>query len=85
MKDKNAQTFKELGSRYRKLRYKNHMVQEDVAEYGFSVRHYQQLEAGRSHSLRTLFRIADMFDVKPETLIKGLSLGKKRKRKSIRP
>lgn len=48
------------------------MVQEDVIEYSFSVRHYQQLEAGRPHSLTTLFRIADMFGVDSGDLIRKL-------------
>lgn len=49
------------------------MVQEDVIDYGFSVRHYQQLEAGRPHSLTTLFRIAKMLRVRRDKLLKGLS------------
>lgn len=64
--------FKILGARYRKLRQERKMVQEDVIEFGFSVRHYQQLEAGRPHSLSTLFRIAEMFKIEPEKLIKRL-------------
>jgi hypothetical protein len=54
------------------------MVQEDALEYGFSVRHYQQLEAGRPHSLTTLFRIAEMFDVSPEVLVEQIIKGPKR-------
>lgn len=61
--------FRDLGTRYRALRTARGMVQEDVLEHGFSVRHYQQLEAGRPHSLTTLFRIAEMFEVKPWELL----------------
>lgn len=64
--------FKRLGVRYKELRLKNEMVQEDVLEYGFSVRHYQQLESGRPHSLRTFIRLAQMFDIAPEKLIKDM-------------
>jgi len=64
--------FQTLGQRYRQLRHKRNMVQEDSIEYGFSVRHYQQLEAGRPHSISTLLRISEMFDVTPESLLKGL-------------
>lgn len=39
--------FQKLGERYRELRTERKMVQEDVLEYNFSVRHYQQLESGR--------------------------------------
>jgi len=69
--------FRELGARYRLLRRKKGMVQEDIIEHGFSVRHYQQLEAGRPHSLTTLFRLAQVFRVRPEDLLKGLSLDRK--------
>lgn len=48
------------------------MVQEDVIKYGFSVHHYQQLEAGRPHSLTTLFRLAEMFGVDAGNLIRKL-------------
>lgn len=55
------------------------MVQEDVIDYGFSVRHYQQLEAGRPHSLTTLFRIAKMLGVGSDKLLKGLGMSAPRK------
>lgn len=67
-----AKLFKELGSVYRDLRHRREMVQEDVLKYGFSIRHYQQLESGRPHSLTTLFRVAKMFGVKPSSLLRGL-------------
>jgi len=40
--------------------------------FGFSTRHWQQIEAGRPISMRTLFRICDVFGVKPEHLLRGL-------------
>lgn len=49
--------FLKLGERYRQLRLERGMIQEDVLEHNFSVRHYQQLEAGRPHSLHTFFRL----------------------------
>lgn len=55
------------------------MVQEDVIDYGFSVRHYQQLEAGRPHSLTTLFRVAKMLKVRRDKLLKGLSKSLRKK------
>ena len=64
--------FKSLGGRYRKLRIKHGMVQEDAIYHGFSVRHYQQLEAGRPHSLTTLFRLAVMFKTDAASLLSGL-------------
>ena len=64
--------FGKLGVRYRKVRLERKMVQEDVLAHGFSVRHYQQLESGRAHSLKTFFRVAKMFNIDPEKLIKGV-------------
>jgi len=64
--------FGKLGVRYRKLRLERKMVQEDVLAHGFSVRHYQQLESGRPHSLKTFFRVSKMFKINPEVLIKGV-------------
>jgi transcriptional regulator with XRE-family HTH domain len=73
--------FRELGERYRELRAKRKMVQEDVLEFDFSVRHYQQLESGRPHSLQTFFRLCQMFKVPPEDLIQGLIDGRNGHRK----
>jgi transcriptional regulator with XRE-family HTH domain len=81
-KDDYSKLFKELGAKYRILRSERNMVQEDAIEYDFSVRHYQQLEAGRPHSLTTLFRLAEMFDVEPTQLLKELKGGKKGKQVS---
>ena len=78
MANDHERAFRELGVRYRQLRQQRSMVQEDVAEYGFSVRHYQQLEAGRPHSLTTLFRVAKMYKIEPQELLKDLPKGKKR-------
>ena len=64
--------FAKLGARYRKVRLERKMVQEDVLGHGFSVRHYQQLESGRPHSLKTFFRVCKMFNMDPEVLIKGI-------------
>lgn len=64
--------FGKLGARYRKLRLERKMVQEDVLAHGFAVRHYQQLESGRPHSLKTFFRVSKMFKIDPRDLIKGI-------------
>lgn len=64
--------WKKLGARYRKLRLEKGMIQEDVQAYGFSVRHYQQLEAGKPHTLSTLFKLAAMFEVKASELVEGV-------------
>jgi transcriptional regulator with XRE-family HTH domain len=79
-----GEMFRELGNRYRRLRTQRGLVQEDAMEYGFSVRHYQQLEAGRPHNLKTLFRLAQMLGVSPENLIKGLGAGRLKPKKKPR-
>jgi len=47
-------------------------TQKDMIGFGFSARHWQQIEAGRPITLTTLLRICDTFDIGPEGLIKGL-------------
>jgi len=67
-----AELFRALGKRIRKLRMENGYSQEDMIGFGFSARHWQQIEAGRPITLTTLLRICDTFDIKPERLLKGL-------------
>jgi transcriptional regulator with XRE-family HTH domain len=69
--------FVKLGARYRKTRLERKMVQQDVLGHGFSIRHYQQLESGRPHSLKTFFRVCEMFHMEPEKLIKGIFIARK--------
>ena len=64
--------FEILGTRYRKLRLERKMILEDVLEHGFSVRHYQQVESGRPHTMKTFFRVCKMFRIDPEVMIKGV-------------
>ncbi len=49
------------------------LSQEDMISYGFSVRHWQMIEAGRPSTLFTLLRICEAFDIQPEQLVAGLS------------
>ncbi len=37
-------------------------------ERGFSLRHYQRIEAGRSVTLRTIWKLAGAFGVNPRDL-----------------
>jgi transcriptional regulator with XRE-family HTH domain len=64
--------FKELGSRIRAARKKRNFSQEDMIGFGFSARHWQQIEAGRPITLTTLLRVGDALDAAPEKLIHGL-------------
>jgi transcriptional regulator with XRE-family HTH domain len=67
--------FRALGSRIKKLRKTHGYTQEDMIGYGFSARHWQQIEAGRPITIRTLLRICHTFGVKAANLLEGLDRG----------
>jgi transcriptional regulator with XRE-family HTH domain len=58
-----------LGRRVRDLRVKRGLTQEDMTERGFSLRHYQRIEAGRSVTLRTIWKLARAFNVSARELL----------------
>jgi transcriptional regulator with XRE-family HTH domain len=64
--------FRALGHRIRSYRTQRKLSQEDMISYGFSVRHWQMIEAGRPSTLITLLRICDAFEIQPEQLVEGL-------------
>lgn len=70
--------FRALGHRIRSYRTERKLSQEDMISYGFSVRHWQMIEAGRPTTVFTLLRISEAFEIQPEDLIAGL-LRKRRK------
>jgi hypothetical protein len=43
-----------------------------MISFGFSARHWQQIEAGRPITVRTLLRIGEVFTVSLASLIDGL-------------
>ncbi|MBZ5532406.1 MAG: helix-turn-helix domain-containing protein [Acidobacteriia bacterium] len=67
-----ARFFRALGHKIRSLRTERRLSQEDMIGYGFSVRHWQMIEAGRPSTLFTLLRVCDAFGVTPEQLVAGL-------------
>ena len=67
--------FVRLGKRIRELRRKHGYTQEDLISYGFSARHWQQIEAGRPITVSTLLRICDVFKISAERLVDGLDQG----------
>jgi transcriptional regulator with XRE-family HTH domain len=75
-----ARFFRALGHRIRSYRTERKLSQEDMIGYGFSVRHWQMIEAGRPSTIFTLLRVCDAFGVAPEDLMKGLAhhLGRQR-------
>jgi transcriptional regulator with XRE-family HTH domain len=66
------QAFKALGLRLKTLRKKRGFSQEDMLSFGFSTRHWQQIEAGRPITVKTLLRACDVFQICPEQLLKKL-------------
>jgi len=72
----NQQTFFiRLGRRVRELRRTHGHSQEDMISYGFSARHWQQIEAGRPITVSTLLRICAVFETSVERLVRGLDNG----------
>ncbi|MEJ7609101.1 MAG: helix-turn-helix domain-containing protein [Bryobacteraceae bacterium] len=68
-----ARFFRALGHRVRSYRTERNLTQEDMISYGFSLRHWQMIEAGRPVTVVTLLRVCDAFDVSLEDLVVGLS------------
>jgi transcriptional regulator with XRE-family HTH domain len=64
--------FVALGLRVRKMRERNGYSQEDMISFGFSARHWQQIEKGRPITLRTLLRICEVFQIPMARLVRGL-------------
>ena len=70
-----AKFFKALGRRVKELRKKRGHSQEDMISFGFSARHWQQIEAGRPITMTTLLRICDVFKIRLEAAVRGLDRG----------
>jgi transcriptional regulator with XRE-family HTH domain len=49
--------------------------QEDMISFGFSARHWQQVEAGRPITVTTLMRICEVFEIPMSSLVRGLDAG----------
>jgi len=70
-----ATFFRELGKRVRQLRNARSYSQEDMIHFGFSARHWQQIERGRPITVSTLLRICEVFNMSAEHLVRGLDKG----------
>lgn len=70
-----AKFFKGLGQRVKKLRRAGGYSQEDMISFGFSARHWQQIESGRPITVTTLLRICEVFEVPLERVVRGLDRG----------
>lgn len=69
------QFFAALGVRVKGLRKKRDYTQEDMLSFGFSTRHWQQVEAGRAITVTTLLRICEIFEISMSKLVQGLDKG----------
>jgi transcriptional regulator with XRE-family HTH domain len=67
--------FRALGTKVRQLRRKRGYSQEDMLTFGFSTRHWQQVEAGRPITVTTLLRICEVFEIPMSKLVRGLDDG----------
>jgi transcriptional regulator with XRE-family HTH domain len=67
-----AKFFRVLGHRLRDLRKPRGLSQEDMISFGFSARHWQQIEAGRPITVTTLLCICEVFEIAMASLVKGL-------------
>lgn len=65
-------TFKKLGNRIKTIRLKKGVTQEAMINEGFSLRFYQRIEAGKPTTLKTLLKIANIFDLSLSELFKGI-------------
>lgn len=59
----------------RELRKERGLSQEDMVLFGFSGKHWQQLEAGRPITVTTLLRICETLGITLDVLLKGLDQG----------
>ena len=73
------QFFRALGKRVKDLRKRRGYSQEDMISFGFSARHWQQIEAGRPITVRTLIRICEALEISVDRLVKRLDRGIYRK------
>ena len=63
---------RKVAANIKKLRLKADLTQEDMAKFGFNIRHYQDIETGKIHfTLETLYRIAKALKVSPDRLVKN--------------
>jgi hypothetical protein len=67
--------FRGLGQRVRRLRQRNGYSQEAMMSFGFSARHWQQIEAGRPITMITFLRICEIFEMRADELIRYLDRG----------
>ena len=66
------QFFAALGPRIQRLRNRAGYSQEDMISFGYGVRFWQRIEAGKPITLRTLLRICQILGTSMEAVVRGL-------------
>jgi len=64
--------FSALGPRIQRLRIRAGYSQEDMISFGYGVRYWQRIEAGKPITLRTLLRICHILNTSMEAVVRGL-------------
>ena len=64
--------FTALGQRIQTLRKRRGYSQEDMISFGYTVRYWQRIEAGKPITLRTLLRICRIVGTTAEAMVRGL-------------
>ena len=64
--------FAALGQRIQSLRKRRGYSQEDMISFGYTVRYWQRIEAGKPITLRTLLRICNILGTTAESVVRGL-------------
>ena len=64
--------FARLGQRIQTVRKRRGYSQEDMISFGYTVRYWQRIEAGKPITLRTLLRICNILGTTAESLVRGL-------------
>ncbi len=64
--------FAALGPRIQRLRIRAGYSQEDMISFGYGVRYWQRIEAGKPITLRTLLRICGILGTTMESVVRGL-------------
>jgi transcriptional regulator with XRE-family HTH domain len=67
--------FLAFGKRVRGLRRKRGYSQENMISFGFSARHWQQIEAGHPITVSTLLSLCEVFEAIADRLVRGLDEG----------
>ena len=64
--------FTALGQRIQTLRKRRGYSQEDMISFGYTVRYWQRIEAGKPITLRTLLRICRVLGTTAEAMVRRL-------------